>query len=119
TRDSSPGCSRRRTTSACWPRSAAPECADPSHLLARKRRGLPHPVPELLFVEPVLGDVVVTHLRMFRGAGRLRRQRSAAEERHLHVAREAVEAQEPEAVLHAIEGRVPFDGLADTGNCFP
>src|SRR5262245_14992913 len=53
-------------------------------------------------------------------ARRERAQRGAAEEGDLHVPCEAMEAEEPGSVLSwardAVEGRVPFDGLAHGGD---
>src|SRR5439155_3098726 len=43
-------------------------------------------------------------------------QRRAAEESHLHVLRQAMEAEEPALALDAIEGRVPPYGLAHVGH---
>ena len=54
---------------------------------------------KLRFVERlVLVDVEVAHLLLLRRAGRRRAQRRAAEEGHLDVLREAVEAEEPALV---------------------
>src|SRR5690606_14631318 len=86
--------------------------ASPLHPLARQAAGLLHPVEELRLVEgPVLVDVEVAHLGVLGLAGRHRLQGPAAEEGHLHVAGEAVEAEEPAVALAAVEGRVPLHRL--------
>ena len=88
-----------------------------SHAFAGQFARLLHPGGELSFVElVVLVDVEVAHVLLLGRAGRDRRERRAAEESHLHVLREAMEAEEPDLVLDAIEGRVPFDRLAHAGD---
>ena len=76
-----------------------------------------HPVRELRLVElVVLVDVEVAHVLLLGLAGRDRTQRRAAEERHLDVVGEAMEAEEPAVALDAVEGRVPFHRLAHAGD---
>jgi hypothetical protein len=96
----------------------------PSHPLAGQKARLLHPGGELRFVEPVvLADVEVAHVLLPGLARREGTQSRAAEESHLHVLREAMKAEEPgltlgltlSLALDAIEGRVPFDRLGDTG----
>src|SRR5207249_375705 len=84
-----------------------------SHAFAGQFAGLLHPSGELSFVElVVLVDVEVAHFLLFGLAGRDRIQRRAAEESHLDVLREAMEAEEPALALDAIEGRIPLDRFA-------
>src|SRR5262245_39169824 len=80
-----------------------------SHAFARQRAGLLHPLDELAFVELVFADIEITHFFVLGLTGGNRPQRGAAEEGHLDVVGEAMEAEKPNAVLHAIERRVPFD----------
>ena len=88
-----------------------------SHAFAGQPAGLLHPGGELSFVDlVVLVDVEVAHVLLLGRAGRNRTQRRAAEERHLDVLREAMEAEEPALALDAIEGRVPFDRLVHAGD---
>src|SRR5437870_8545359 len=92
-----------------------------SHSFAGQLAGLLHPSGELSFVElVVLVDVEVAHFLLFGLAGGNRTQRRAAEESHLDVLREAMEAEEPGRLsvwaLDAIEGRVPLHGLAHAGD---
>src|SRR5262249_53890009 len=47
---------------------------------------------------------------------RQRAQRCAAEERHLDVLRDAVEAEEPALALDAVERRVPLDRFEQVGD---
>src|SRR5690606_31913354 len=79
------------------------------HLLAGEFAGLPCPVAELRLVElPVLMDVEVAHVRVFRLARRPGPQRRAAQERDLDVAREAMEVEEPAlGAARTVEGRIP------------
>src|SRR5262249_53838242 len=88
-----------------------------SHVFAGQLAGLLHPIGELSFVEAVvLVDVEVAHFLLLGLAGRDRAQRRAAEESHLDVLREAMEAEEPALGLESVEGRVPFDRLVDVGD---
>src|SRR5262249_11639847 len=106
-------CARSR---ARLPRRYRPASAR-SHSFAGQLARLVHPGGELRFVEPVvLMDVEVARVLALGLAGRERTQRGAAEERHLHVIREATEAEEPALVLDSIERRVPFDCLAHAGD---
>jgi hypothetical protein len=74
------------------------------------------PGRQLLLVElVVLVDVEVAHFLVVGLAGGDRTQRRAAEESHLNVLREAMDAEEPALALDAVEGRVPFDRLAHAG----
>ena len=78
---------------------------------------LPDPRRQLLLVElVVLVDVEVAHVLVLGLAGGDRTQRRAAEESHLDVVREAMEAEEPALALDSVEGRVPFDRLAHAGD---
>src|SRR5262249_3618204 len=61
-------------------------------------------------------NVEVAHFLLFGLAWGERSQRRAAEESHLDVLREAMEAEEPALALDSVEGRVPFDRLAHAGN---
>src|SRR5436190_485779 len=88
-----------------------------SHSFAGQLAGLLHPSGELSFVElVVLMDVEVARVLALGLAGGDRTQRRAAEESPLDVLREAMEAEEPTLALDSIEGRVPFDRLADAGD---
>src|SRR5262245_21835803 len=87
-----------------------------SHPFAGQLTGLLHPAGELRFVELALADVEVTDFLVFGLAGRDRMQRRAAEECHFDVLSEAMKAEEPDAVLDAVERRVPFDRLAHAGD---
>src|SRR6202023_3661121 len=49
-------------------------------------------------------------------AGSDRTQRRAAEESHLDVLREAMDAEEPAFALDSVKRRVPFDCLAHAGD---
>src|SRR5205823_5803540 len=93
----------------------------PSHSLAGQLAGLLHPSGELSFVElVVLVDVEVAHFLLLGLPGGDRTQRRAAEESHLDVLREAMEAEEPGRLsvwaLEAIERCVPLHGLAHAGD---
>src|SRR5438874_13710130 len=82
---------------------------DRSHAFAGQLAGLLHPTGELSFVElVVLMDVEVARVLALGLAGGDRTQGRAAEECHLDVLREAMEAEEPALALDSIEGRVPF-----------
>ena len=71
-----------------------------SHSRAGQPAGLLHPGGELRLVElVVLVDVEVAHVLVLGLAGRDGTQRRAAEERHLDVLREAMEAEEPALAL--------------------
>src|SRR5947208_1538321 len=88
-----------------------------SHAFAGQLAGLLHPSGELSFVElVVLMDVEVARVLALGFARGDRTQRCAAEESHLDVLREAMNAEEPALALDAIEGRVPFDRLAHAGD---
>ena len=64
--------------------------------LSRQLAGLLHPIGELGFVEfVVLVDVEVAHFLLLGLDGRDGTQRPAAEERHLDVFCDAMEAEEP------------------------
>src|SRR6185503_4511137 len=83
-----------------------------SHAFAGQSACLLHPIGELFFIDLIiLADVEVAHVLLLGLAGRKRTQRRAAEESHLDVFREAMNAEEPTLALDAIEGRVPFDRL--------
>src|SRR5262249_54919681 len=84
----------------------------PLYSLAGQAAGLFHPVAELGLVELAFVDVEVTHFGVLGGAGWNRAQRGAAEEGHLHVARETVITEEPARTFAAVEGRVVLDRLA-------
>src|SRR5207245_11252549 len=72
---------------------------------------------ELSFVELlVFVDVEVARVLALGLAGGHRTQRRAAEESHLDVLCQAMEAEEPALALDAIEGGVPFDRLAHAGD---
>src|SRR5205807_4295967 len=84
-----------------------------SHSFAGQLAGLLHPSGELSFVDlVVLVDVEVAHFLLLGLDGGEWTQRRAAEESHLDVLRDAMEAEEPALALDAIEGRVPLHGLA-------
>src|SRR5919106_4888021 len=84
---------------------------------AGQSAGLLHPGRKPRLVDRiVLVDVEVAHVLVLGFAGRNGTERRAAEERHLHVAREAMEVEEPALALHAVERRVPFYRLAHAGN---
>ena len=75
-----------------------------SHSFAGQLAGLLHPSGELSFVElVVLVDVEVAHFLLLGLAGGDGTQRRAAEESHLDVLREAMEAEEPALALDAVE----------------
>src|SRR5439155_14933388 len=57
-------------------------------------------------------DVDVARVLALGLAGGDRTQRRTAEESHLDVLREAMEAEEPAVALDSVERRVPFDRLA-------
>src|SRR5438105_11367530 len=91
--------------------------ASHSHSFAGQLAGLLHPSDELSFVElVVLMNVDVARVLALGLAGGDGTQRRTAEESHLDVLREAVEAKEPALALDAIEGRVPFDRFANPGD---
>src|SRR5262245_47012723 len=71
---------------------------------------------EFLIDRVVLADVEVAHVLLLGLAGGKRTQRCAAEEAHLHVPVEAVNAEEPAVALGAVEGRVPLHRLAHVGD---
>src|SRR4030095_9540981 len=78
---------------------------------------LPDPRRHLCLVERVvLADVDVAHFLVLGRARRNRTQRGAAEERHLHILREGVKAEEPALTFDSVEGRVPFDRLTHAGD---
>jgi hypothetical protein len=84
-----------------------------SHSFAGQLAGLLHPSGELSFVERVvLMDVEGARVLALGFAGRERTQRRAAEESHLDVLREAMDAEEPALALDSVKRRVPFDCLA-------
>src|SRR5436190_23678892 len=71
---------------------------------AGQRGGLLHPVHQLRLVELVaLMDVDVARVLALAGTGRDRSQRRTAEEGHLDVAREDMDANEPTLALDAVE----------------
>lgn len=74
---------------------------------------LGYPFSELRFIELALKNVEIAHLRMFRPARRLRLQRRAPKKRHLHVCREAMQAEKPRIIFNAIKWRVSFHGCTD------
>src|SRR5690242_17526869 len=82
-----------------------------SHAFAGQPAGLLHPVRELLLVELALVDVEISYFFLFGLTDWERAQRGAAEERHFHVLRKAMKAEEPAALLDAVERRVPFHRL--------
>src|SRR3977135_2041050 len=65
-------------------------------------------------------DVEVARVFALRRTGRDRTQRRAAEESHLDVLREAMDAEEPglplALALDSVERRIPFDRLAHAGD---
>src|SRR5688572_3133453 len=63
-----------------------------------------------------LANVEVAYVLLLRLSGREWPQRRAAEEGHLDVLREAVDAEEPAAAIDAVERGVPFDRLARAGD---
>src|SRR3981189_1383525 len=88
-----------------------------SHSFAGQLAGLVPPGGELSFVElVVLMDVEVARVLALGLAGRDGTQRRAAEESHLDVVREAMDAEEPAVALDSVHRRVPFDGLAHAGD---
>ena len=90
---------------------------DRSHFLPRQPAGLLHPGGELRFIKLVVFvDVEVAHFLLLGLAGREGAQRAAAEEGDFDVLREAMDAEEPDALLDSVERRVPFDRLADAGD---
>jgi hypothetical protein len=64
----------------------------------------------------VFVDVEVAYVLVLGRRRRRRTQRRAAEESHFDVPREAMKAEHPALAVDAIEGRVPFDGLAHAGD---
>src|SRR5881628_178872 len=64
----------------------------------------------------VLMDVEVARVLSLGLAGGDRTQRRAAEESHLDVLREAMDAEEPALALDSVKRRVPFDRLAHAGD---
>src|SRR5262249_3777454 len=108
-------CNCTRPSSPCLA-THAPR-PDRSHSFAGQLAGLLHPIGELRLVElVVLVDVEVAHFLLLGLAGRARTQRRAAEERHLDVLREAMDAEEPALALDAVEGRVPLHCLVYIGD---
>src|SRR5260370_34333593 len=88
-----------------------------SHSFAGQLADLLHPSGEPSFVElVVLVDVEVASVLALGLAGGDSTQRRAAEESHLDVLRETVEAEEPALALDAIEGRVPLDCIVHAGD---
>src|SRR5262249_33983584 len=80
-------------------------------------RCLLNPTRDELLVEPVvLADVEVAHFFLLGFAGWEWPERRAAEEGHLHILREAMEAEEPALALDAVEGRVPLHASAHVGH---
>src|SRR5690606_26072735 len=95
------------------PGQSFPGLRDP----AGKLRCLSDPARHELLVEPVvLVNVEVARVLVLGRDGRDRTQRRAAEERHLDVPREAMDAEEPALALDAVQRRVPFDRLAHAGD---
>ena len=90
-----------------------------SHSFAGQLAGLLHPSGELSFVERVvLVDVEVAHVLLLGFAGREGTQRRPAEEGHLHVLGEAMEAEEPAFALRdAIYKHLAFENFI--GVTFP
>src|SRR6478736_5028399 len=87
-----------------------------SHAFAGQLAGLLHPGDELSFVElVVLMDVEVARVLALGLTGGDRTQRRAAEERHLDVLRETMDAEEPALALYPVQRRVPLYGLAHAG----
>src|SRR5690554_6126956 len=82
-----------------------------SHLFARQAAGLLHPFRKLVFVQLALMDIEVAHGRMPGCAGGWWIKAVTPEEGHLHVTGEAVIAEEPQVILHAVERRVPLHRL--------
>src|SRR5437867_6511920 len=64
----------------------------------------------------VLMDVEVARVLSLGLAGGDGTQRRAAEESHLDVLREAIDAEEPALALDSVKRRVPFDRLAHAGD---
>src|SRR5439155_6111088 len=88
-----------------------------SHSFPGQLAGLVHPSGELSFVElVVLMDVEVARVLALGRSRRDRTQRRAAEESHLDVVREAMDAEEPALALDSVKRRVPFDCLAHAGD---
>src|SRR5262249_24882411 len=88
-----------------------------SHSLAGQLAGLLHPSGELSFVELVaLVDIKVARFIALGVAWWDRAQRRPAEESHLDVLREAMDAEEPALAFDSIQRRVPFDGFAHTAD---
>ncbi|EGE56530.1 hypothetical protein RHECNPAF_6420079 [Rhizobium etli CNPAF512] len=95
-----------------WPQMSVTSLR--SHPLSGQSAGLFHPVGELGFIDLViLADVEVTHVFLLGSARRRRIEQGAAEEGHLDVFREAMDAEEPALPCDPIERRVPFDCLGD------
>src|ERR1700694_2466078 len=117
-----PGSAPRSRRSWPWRSAARETCGagaktDPQDGRLRnpagQRGGLLHPRRHLRLVElVVLMDVEVAHFLVLGLAGGDRTERRAAEESHLDVLREAMEAEEPALALDAVKWRVPLDGLA-------
>jgi hypothetical protein len=61
-------------------------------------------------------DVEVAHVLLPGLAGWDRAQRCAAEEGHLHVVREDMDAEEPALPFDAVKRRVVFDRLVNAGD---
>src|SRR5258708_2149979 len=96
-----------------------PNLAPPrrSHSFAGQLAGLLHPGGELSFVGlVVLMNVDVTRILALGLAGGNRTQRRAAEESHLDVFREAMDAEEPALALDSVQRRVPFNRLVHAGD---
>src|SRR5262245_36789477 len=88
-----------------------------SHSFAGQLARLLYPAGELSFVELVVLMDVEVALVLARGlAGRDRTQRCAAEESHLDVVGEGMDAEEPAMALDSVKRRVPFDCLAHEGD---
>src|SRR5262249_22225216 len=108
-------CSSGRSAESLKPRTYFAPAR--SHSFPGQLAGLLHPISELRFVElVVLVDVEVTNFLLLGLPGGHGTQRLAAEESHLDVLREAMDAEEPALALDAVEGRVPLDGLGHVGD---
>jgi hypothetical protein len=106
----------KKTRAACVTRIQT-MTTQKSQSFPRQFAGLFYPGGELGFVElVVLVDVEVAHFLLPGLAGRDGTQRSAAEEGHLYVFREDMEAEEPALAFDAVERRVVFDSLVYGGD---